>query len=62
MDDKLFNMIKDRFDSVDKRLERIEDVNIHQNRMISNLKVTVAGISSTVSIIIAYFKTKFFGG
>lgn len=69
MDDKLLNMIRDRFDLVDKRfdtvdnrLEKIEDVNVSQNKMMNNLKVTVAGVSSTVSILVAYFKTKFFGG
>lgn len=62
MDDKTWELLIARFDKIEQDLIEIRAENKLQTKMIGGLKVTVAGISSTVSIIIAYFKGKFFGG
>jgi hypothetical protein len=62
MDDKTWELLLARFDKIEKDLVEIRAENKLQTKMIGSLKVTVAGISSTVSIIVMYFKTKFFGG
>lgn len=62
MDDKTWELLIARFDKIEADLVEIRSENKLQTKMIGGLKVTVAGVSSTVSILIAYVKSKFFGG
>lgn len=61
MDDKTWELLKDRLTAIEADLKLIHNENKEQTRMLNTLKVTVAGISSTVTIIITWAKAKFFG-
>lgn len=62
MDEKAWTLLLNRFDKLENDLSEIRAENSLQTKMIGNLKVTVAGVSGSVAIIISFIKAKVFGG
>ena len=62
MDDKAWELILARFDKIEKDLIEIRSENKVQTKMIGSLRITVATVSASVTLIVTYLKAKFFGG
>lgn len=62
MDDKAWQLLMSQLNDIKSDIVDIKAENKKQTSMINSLKITVAGISSTVTILVTYVKTKFFGG
>lgn len=61
MDDKTWELLVKRFDSIEEDLKEIKKENKVQTKMIHSLKITVTGVASTVTLLLTWAKTKFFG-
>jgi len=62
MDEKAWELILARFDKIEKDLIELRAENKMQTKMIGSLRITVASVSATVTLVLTYVKAKFFGG
>lgn len=62
MDEKAWQLLMKRLDSIDEEVREIKQLNREQSKILSSLGAKVTSVTVTVALMTTWVKSKFFGG